>query len=226
MLKPDFKVLPPGLPLVLGLSVASLSAAPLVEWNFEEDPGFLVSSVATSHVLVSGGSVGKLAAGGPGNGQAAVFSGANRLTAADSADWSSPRFTVECYFRADGITSSTQVLVSHHNNTGTQRGWHLAVTSGGKLRFYKTSDGDSVESRDMGTVTGGKNYYAAALFDSVAGDVTMVLKGLSPGGVTVTDGFSVASGLFNADSPLSIGATGTIPTGTSFFKGVMDGGPF
>ncbi len=201
----------------------TLSASPVADWKFEEDPGFLISSEISSRVLTNVGSVGKLASGGPGEGQAAVFSGSNRLTYPDSADWSSERFTLECYFRVDAITASTQVLVSHHNNSGDNRGWHMAVTSTGKLRFFKSTDGITADSENMGTVVPGRDYYCAVMADSQGGALTMTLKDLSPSGGAIRRQYPTDSGLFDADSPLSIGATGTVPDGTSYFKGMIDG---
>ena len=211
-------------PFVVSLCLANFCvAAPLAYWEFEEDPGFVESSASPAVTLINdGNSVTKLAEGGPGAGQAAGFDGTARFTAPDAAGWSGPQLTIEAYFKVDAITGSGQVIVSHHNNTNSEKGWHMLVTSSGKLRFRKYGSNDSDPFVDMGTVEAGKNYYAAVLFDATSGALTMFLKDLSEGGVAEEGVYTFATGLRDADSLLAIGATGTSTGGTSFFKGEID----
>lgn len=191
-------------------------------WRFEPTPGFFADSSGNGRTLTNGGGVTGLSSGSPGDGQAAVFAGVNRLTFPDADVWHSPRFTIEAYFRATAVdTSSTQVIVSHHNNTLNQRGWHLAE-AGGKLRFAKSTNGSSLDSVNSFSLTAGRNYYAAAILDSQAGWVTMVLKDLTAGSAPLYETLAISTGTFNAASMFAIGSTGTTTTGTSFFSGVID----
>ncbi|WAC20524.1 BNR-4 repeat-containing protein [Luteolibacter sp. SL250] len=191
-------------------------------WRFEAVPGFLGDSSGNGRALSNDGGVAPLAAGGPGDGQAAEFSGSNRLTFPDSDLWHSQRFTIEAYFRATAVaTGATQVIVSHHNNTANQRGWHFAE-AGGKLRFAKSTNGSSLASVNSFELVAGRNYYAAAVLDSTAGVVTMVLKDMTTGGDPLHETVSIATGTYNADSMFAIGSTGTTGAGSSFFKGAID----
>ncbi len=203
---------------------ASLQAqvVPAGFWRFEAAPGFLGDSSGNGRTLADDGGVTPLPSGGPGDGQAAVFSGSNRLTFQDSDLWHSQRFTIETYFRATAVsTGATQVIVSHHNNTGNQRGWHFAE-AGGKLRFAKSANGSSLATVNSFDLVAGRNYYAAAILDSVAGVVTMVLKDLTAGGAPLHETVPIAGATYNAGSMFSIGSTGTTPAGSSFFNGVID----
>lgn len=215
------------LPVIVALACARLPIAvaasvPEGYWNFEETPGFLADSSPNGHTLASSG-VTALATGGPGAGQAAEFGGSQRLMVPDSAAWSSPRFTIEAYFRPTAVsTGATQVIACHHNNTANQRGWHLAE-AGSKLRFAKSVNGSSLVSVDEFTLVAGHDYYAAAIFDGVAGTVRMVLKDRTTETPPESELRTVATGIFDADSPFAIGSTGTETGGSSFFKGAIDG---
>jgi hypothetical protein len=203
--------------------VQALYSAPAAFWEFEDVPGFLHDSSGNSKTLSNDGGVVQLMAGGPRSGASALFSGSNRLTVPDADLWHSGKFTIEAYFRPDAVnTGSTQVIVSHHNNTGNQRGWHLAE-AGGKLRFAKSTDGSSLNSVNSFTLTAGRNYYAAVILDADAGQVTMVLKDLTSGTEPLHEPAAIPTGTYDADSPFAIGATGTRTGGSSFFKGAIDG---
>ena len=202
------------------LDAARALATPTGFWRFEPVPGFTGDSSGNGRSLTNDGDVAAVPSAGPGDGQAAVFSGSNRLTAPDSDLWHSTAFTVEAYFRAETTGGATQVIVSHHNNTNAQRGWNLSE-SGGKLRFAKSQNGSGTENVSSFPVAAGKDYFAAAVFDGAAGTLTMVLKDMDSG-VVQHELRYIAAGTFDADSPLAIGATGTQPAGTSFFKGAID----
>ncbi|RYD34272.1 MAG: hypothetical protein EOP87_09545 [Verrucomicrobiaceae bacterium] len=203
-------------------AVLQAQVAPAGFWRFELAPGFLGDSSGNGRALADDGGVTPLSSGGPGDGRAAVFSGSNRLTYPDSDLWHSQRFTIEAYFRATAVANgSTRVIVSHHNNTGDQRGWHFAE-AGGKLRFAKSTNGSGLVSVNSFSLTAGRNYYAAAILDSTAGLVTMVLKDLTGGGEPLHETVAIAGGTFDADSMFAIGSTGTTGAGTSFFNGVID----
>lgn len=202
--------------------VHSLAAAPAGFWRFETVPGFLADSSGNSRVLSNDGGVIQAIPGGPASGASAVFSGSNRLTTPDDPLWHSARFTVEVYFRLDAVdTGSTQVIVSHHNNTGNQRGWHLAEAAG-RLRFSKSVNGSGLENVITFPLVAGRSYYAAVLMNSVVGTVTLVVKDLTAGTDAEQATRAIATGTFDANSPLAVGATGTSGGGTSFFKGAID----
>ena len=198
-----------------------LSAAPAGFWRFEDVPGLLADSSGQGRSLANDGGVSSVATGGPGNGQAMVFSGANRLTAADAPVWHSAKFTIEAYFRPTVVGGSTHVIVCQHNNDGNQRGWHLAE-AGGKLRFAKSTNGSTMASVDSFTITAGHDYYAAAILDADVGAVRMVLKDFTAGTDLQHEVRSIATGTYDAASPFAVGATGTVSGGTSFFTGVID----
>jgi hypothetical protein len=203
-------------------SVLQAQVVPAGFWRFETASGFLGDSSGSDRTLSNDGGVAPLPSGGPGDGQAAVFSGSNRLIYPDSDLWHSPRFTIEAYFRVTAVaTGSTQVIVSHHNNTGNERGWHLAE-AGGKLRFSKSTNGSNLTAVNSFNLIAGRNYYTAVILDSVAGQVTMVLKDLTEGGAPLHEQVSITTGTYNANSMFAVGATGTTSGGSSFFKGVID----
>ena len=190
-------------------------------WNFEATPGFLQDSSANGRTLSNEG-VTAAVSGGPGSGQSAVFGGSHRLTLPDASLWHSSRFTIEAYFRPTGVnTGTTQVIASHHNNTGNQRDWHFAE-AGGKLRFFRSGDGLVGTTVNSFTLTAGHNYYAAAIVDSIGGAVTMVLKDLATTGDPQHETKAIGTTVFDAGSMFAIGSTGTTPTGSSFFSGVID----
>ncbi len=204
------------------LACAAAAVPPDGFWNFEDAPGFLADSSAHGRTLSNTGVV-PVSSGGPAAGQAAVFTGTQRLTVPDAPLWSSPRFTIEAYFRLSAVsTGSTQVIASHHNNTGNQRDWHLAE-AGGKLRFHRSTNGTSAVTVDSFTLTAGHDYFAAAIVDSPGSSVRLVLKDLTTGADPQTEQKTISTATYDADAMFSIGATGTTPTGTSFFKGVIDG---
>lgn len=203
-------------------SPAFPAVAPAGFWRFEAEPGLLVDSSGNGRTLESSPGVGALPANGPGDGQAAAFNGSGRLTAADSPLWHSPQFTVEVYFTAAAAaTGSTQVLVAHHNNTSDQRDWHLGE-AGGKLRFFKSSNGLVGTTVNAFSITANHRYFAAAIVDGGTATVKLVLKDLTAGTAAQSSSFGTAGGSFDADAPLSIGATGTRPDGTSPFTGAID----
>jgi hypothetical protein len=186
--------------------------APVGFWQFEASPGFLNDSSLNGQMLTNEGAVGILVSGSPGSGRAAAFSGANRLTVPDSATWHSGRFTIEAYFRPTGVsTGATQVIASHHSNTLNQRGWHLAE-AGSKLRFAKSINGSLLDSVDSFTLVAGHDYYAAAIFDGVAGTVKMVLKDRTAGTLPRYDPRTIATGTFDANAPFAIGSTAALST--------------
>lgn len=217
------KILPTVVACCFVLSgVARALVVPAGFWRFEGTPGFMEDSSGNGRTLSNTQGVAALVTGGPGDGQCAVFSGANRLTFPDSDLWHSTRFTVEAYFRATKVdTGTTQVIVSHHNNAGNQRGWHLAEAAG-KLRFAKSTDGAGLASVNSFTLIAGRNYYAAAILNADEGIVTLVLRDLTSGAAPQYETKPIPAGTFNAASVLAIGSTGTTPAGSSFFAGAID----
>ena len=216
------------LPTAVALGCLSLfgigfgADAPAGFWQFENPPGLLNDSSLNGRTLTNDGAVGVLATGGPGAGRAADFSGSNRLTAPDSPIWHSSKFTIKAYFRPTGVsTGATQVIVCHHNNTSNQRGWHLAE-AGSKLRFAKSINGVSLDSVDSFSLVAGHDYYAAAIFDGVAGKVRMVLKDRTAGTPASYEVRNITIGTYDANAPFAIGSTGTETGGSSFFKGAID----
>lgn len=206
------------------LGFVSGAEAPAGFWQFESSPGFLNDSSLLDRTLTNQGGVGIRATGSPGSGRAAEFGGANRLTAPDSPVWHSTRFTIEAYFRPVGVsTGATQVIASHHNNTLNQRGWHLAE-AGSKLRFAKSINGTSLDSIDSFALVAGHDYYAAAIFDGVAGKVRMVLKDKTAGTPIQSEVRTITIGTYDANAPFAIGSTGTdnAAAGSSFFTGLID----
>lgn len=206
----------------LAANLSLLSASPAGFWRFDDVPGFIADSSENHRSLDIHGGVTSLASGGPAAGQAAAFSGTGRLIAADDPTWHSQKFTIEATFRANAVAiGRTQVIVSHHNNDDNHRGWHLAE-AGGKLRFAKSANGSSLNSIDLFTLAANRDYYAAAILDADAGWVRLVLKDLTGGTGVQTELRSIPINTFDANAPLSIGATGTVSGGTSFFTGIID----
>ena len=66
------------------------------------------------------------------------------VSAPDSADWhfGSGDLTIEGFVRFADLTATNQKFISHYNNTGNQRGWHVG-RSGDNIFSFFSDDGTS-----------------------------------------------------------------------------------
>src|SRR5690606_8018715 len=91
------------------------------------------------------------------------FSGSQRATAGDHADFTSTAFTVEAYIHVTTGAAGTQFIAGHFDSSSAnQRSWALVIV-GGKLCLYLSSTGTALENvASAFEIVPGKDYYVAA----------------------------------------------------------------
>jgi hypothetical protein len=146
----------------------------------------------------------------------ADLAGNNFLSAADSDDWTQSAFSLELYFNADSISSSSSsILVSHFDSGSNDRGWFLGINRTTKLLQVAfsndglTGTGHTEVIDSPWTIDEDKDYFAAVVVDMTdtsASGITFYLQNLTDGGSLLSSSIAhTITSLNNSGAQFRIG---------------------
>lgn len=126
------------------------------------------------------------------------------------------QFTIEGWVRFKDLTDTLQTFASQYLNTGDQRGWYIARSSG-DLRFAYSLNGIAVTNVDRPFAWAINTWYHFAVTRDGAGDIRLFIDGVQLGAVA-----NQPAALFNSTEVLRLGKIRSAGTDDNPLFGFID----